>query len=350
MRVTIHDVAKEAGVSAMTVSRVINDSPRVSDDTRRRVQASIAKLNYVPNRLARSLTRRKTGAFGVIVPDVANPFFTLIVRGVEQVAWRAGYHVILCDTEGNLERERGYLEDMVAFQVEGVLIAPVGDNSRPNLRLLTRNNVPFVLIDRSIDSFEADLVLGDSVGGARLLVEHLIELGHRRIGMITEGLQVSTARDRLQGYRDALEAGGLPLDDGLVAESSAIDPAVARDSTMRLLDLADPPSAIFAVNNIAVVGVIEAARERGLEIPHDLALVCFDDIEHVSRIYPFLTVMAQPAETYGTIATQLLLDRLAGRVSQRRRTVVLPAEFIVRQSSGAGATLAPIEERLEEPV
>jgi LacI family transcriptional regulator len=350
MRVTIHDVAKEAGVSAMTVSRVINDSPRVSDDTRRRVQASIAKLNYVPNRLARSLTRRKTGAFGVIVPDVANPFFTLIVRGVEQVAWRAGYHVILCDTEGNLERERGYLEDMVAFQVEGVLIAPVGDNSRPNLRLLTRNNVPFVLIDRSIDSFEADLVLGDSVGGARLLVEHLIELGHRRIGMITEGLQVSTARDRLQGYRDALEAGGLPLDDGLVAESSAIDPAVARDSTMRLLELADPPSAIFAVNNIAVVGVIEAARERGLEIPHDLALVCFDDIEHVSRIYPFLTVMAQPAETYGTIATQLLLDRLAGRVSQRRRTVVLPAEFIVRQSSGAGATLAPIEERLEEPV
>jgi LacI family transcriptional regulator len=122
-RVTIHDVASHAGVSAMTVSRVINDSPRVSDDTRRRVQASIAKLGYVPNRLAHGLIRRKTSAFGVIVPDVANPFFTLAVRGVEQVAWRAGYHVILCDTQGDLERERGYLEDMVAFQVEGVLIA-----------------------------------------------------------------------------------------------------------------------------------------------------------------------------------------------------------------------------------
>ena len=124
----------------MTVSRVINDSPRVSAETRRRVQASVAKLGYVPNRLARSLIQRRTGAFGVIVPDVANPFFTLIVRGVERVAWRAGYHVILCDTQGDLDRERGYLEDMVSFQVEGVLIAPVGDGSRPHLRLLTRNS------------------------------------------------------------------------------------------------------------------------------------------------------------------------------------------------------------------
>jgi len=334
MRVTIHDVASHAGVSAMTVSRVINDSPRVSADTRKRVQASISKLGYVPNRLARGLIQRKTGAFGVIVPDVANPFFTLVVRGVEQVAWRAGYHVMLCDTQGDLGRERGYLEDMLAFQVEGVLMAPVGDGSRPHLRLLTRNSVPFVLIDRSIAGFEGDLVQGDSVAGGRRLVEHLIELGHRRIGMITEATSVSTARDRLQGYRDALEHAGIEFDPELVVESSAIDPNAARNATVRLLSLADRPSAIFAVNNIAVVGVVEAARERGLEIPDDLALVCFDDIEHVSRIYPFLTVMAQPAETYGTIATQLLLDRLSGRIGERRRIVVLPADFIIRRSSG----------------
>jgi LacI family transcriptional regulator len=335
MRVTIHDVAEDAGVSAMTVSRVINESPRVSAETRRRVQASVAKLGYVPNRLARSLIQRKTGALGVIVPDVANPFFTLIVRGVERVAWRAGYHVILCDTQGDLERERGYLEDMVSFQVEGVLIAPVGDSSKPHLRLLTRNSVPFVLIDRSIAGFDGDLVQGDSIAGARQLVTHLIDLGHRRIGMVTEGLEVSTARDRLQGYRDALVSSGLPFDEELVANSSAIDPGAAKESTFQLLDLADPPTAIFAVNNIAVVGVIEAARARELDIPGDLALVCFDDIEHVSRIYPFLTVMAQPAETFGTIATQLLLDRLGSRVAQRRRMVVLPADFIVRKSSGA---------------
>jgi LacI family transcriptional regulator len=334
-RVTIHQVAKDAGVSAMTVSRVINDSPRVSSDTRRRVQVSIARLGYVPNRLARNLIQRKTGSLGVIVPDVANPFFTLIVRGVERVAWQAGYHVILCDTQGDLERERGYLEDMVSFQVEGVMIAPVGDSSKPHLRVLARNGVPFVLIDRSIAGFEADLVQGDSLSGAAQLVNHLIELGHRRIGMITEGLEVSTARDRVEGYRQALAGAGLAADDTLVAESSAIDPGVARESTFQLLDLPDPPTAIFAVNNIAVVGVVEAARARGLEIPGDLALVCFDDIEHVSRLYPFLTVMAQPAETFGTIAAQLLLDRLGSRVPPRRRTVVLPAEFVVRQSSGA---------------
>jgi LacI family transcriptional regulator len=338
MRVTIHDVATHAGVSAMTVSRVINESPRVSVETRRRVQASIAKLGYVPNRLARGLIQRKTGAFGVIVPDVANPFFTLVVRGVEQVAWRAGHHVILCDTQGDLERERGYLEDMVAFQVDGVLIAPVGDRSRPQLRLLTRNNVPFVLIDRSITGFDGDLVQGDSVAGARQLVDHLLELGHRRIGMITETTDVSTARDRLRGYRDALEGAAVEFDPDLVAESSTIDPDAACGATLRLLALPDPPTAVFAVNNIAVVGVVEAARQQGLEIPTDLALVCFDDIEHVSRLYPFLTVMAQPAETFGTIATQLLLDRLSGRVGERRRIVVLPADFIVRKSSGV---LAP---------
>src|SRR6266576_3489939 len=314
MKVTIHDVARHAGVSAMTVSRVVNERPRVSVDTRKRVQASIAELGYVPNRLARGLIQRKTGAFGVIVPDVANPFFTLVVRGVEQVAGRAAFHVILCDTQGDLERERGYLEDMVAFQVDGVLIAPVGDRSRPQLRLLTRNNVPFVLIDRSITGFDCDLVQGDSVAGARQLVDHLIGLGHRRIGMITETPDVSTARDRLRGYREALESAGVEFDPDLVVESSAIDPDVACD------------------------GVVEAARQQNLEIPRDLALVCFDDIEHVSRLYPFLTVMAQPAETFGTIATQLLIDRLAGRVGQRRRIVVLPADFIVRKSSGA---LAP---------
>src|SRR5947209_14809550 len=143
MRVTMRQVAERAGVSAMTVSRVINDSPRVSNEARKRVEAAIAELGYVPNRLARGLIRQKTGAIGLIVPDVANPFFTLVVRGAEEVAWRAGYHVILCNTQGDLERERGYLEDMLAFQVEGLLIAPVGDRSRRSLRALTTNGVLF---------------------------------------------------------------------------------------------------------------------------------------------------------------------------------------------------------------
>lgn len=333
----MRQVAAQAGVSAMTVSRVINESPRVSEDARGRVEAAIAELGYVPNRLARGLIRQKTSAIGVIVPDVANPFFTLVVRGAEEVAWRAGYHVILCNTQADLERERSYLEDMLAFQVEGLLIAPVGERSRPNLRVLKKNGVPFVLIDRSISGYDGDLVQGDSIAGAHRLVEHLIELGHRRIAMVTETAEVSTARDRVSGYRQALEDAGIEFRPELVAEASAIDPRAAHDATLALLDLPEPPTAIFSVNNIAVVGVAEAIRERGLEIPKDIALVCFDDIEHASRFHPFLTVMAQPAETFGTIAMQLLLDRLAGRVAERRRLVVLPADMIVRLSSGAVA-------------
>jgi LacI family transcriptional regulator len=336
MRVTLRDVAARAGVSPMTVSRVINNSPRVQADTRSRVEAAIAELHYVPNRLARGLIRRKAGTLALLVPDLANPFFTLIVQAAEDVAWRAGYPVILCDTRAELEREREYLEDMVEFQVEGVLVAPVSDRSKSHLRILARNNIPYVLIDRSISGFEADLVQGDSVAGARRLTEHLITLAHRKIAMITEIPEISTARERLQGYREALEGAAIDQRAEYVVEASAVDARGGYEAASRLLDLEEPPTAIFAVNNIVAVGVVEAARERGIDIPGDLALVCFDDIEHVSRLYPFLTVMAQPAETFGTLATQLLLDRIAGRVRERRRVVVLPPDLVVRRSSGAG--------------
>lgn len=333
MAVTIRDVARLAGVSAMTVSRVINDQPRVKDETRRRVEAAIAALGYVPNGLARGLIRRKTKAIGLIVPDIANPFFTLIVRGAEDVAWRAGYHVILCNTQTDLERERGHVGDMLAFRVDGVLIAPVSDRSAPQLRVLEQNRLPFVLIDRTLPGFHGDLVQGDSVAGARLLVEHLIGLGHRRIAMLSEPADVSTARDRVRGYREALEAAGMDFRPELVAESSAIHPRMAREAALRFLDLPERPTAIFALNNIAAIGVAEAARKRGLAIPDDLGLVCFDDIELASLLDPFLTVLAQPAETFGTIAMQLLLDRLAGNVSERGRTVLLPGELLVRSSA-----------------
>ena len=335
MLVTMRDVARHAGVSAMSVSRVLNGAPRVREEMRRRVEAAVAELGYVPNGLARGLSCRRTRTLGVIVPDIANPFFTLLVRGAEEVAWRAGYHVILCNTQGDLERERRHLEDMLASCVEGVLIAPAGDSSRANLLQLSGHDVPYVLVDRSVSGAGGDLVQGDSIEGARLLVEHLLELGHRRIAFVTESGAVSTARDRLLGYRRALEDGGIAFDPELVLESSAIErrPRPVLETLGRVLDLPEPPTAIFAVNNIVAIGVAEAARERGLAIPDDLGLVCFDDIEQAAQLDPFLTVLAQPAETFGTIASQLLLDRISGRVDARPRTVVLPGELVVRRSA-----------------
>jgi LacI family transcriptional regulator len=320
----------------MTVSRVINSSPSVSSSTRSRVEQSIVELGYVPSRLARGLSAQRTGTLALIVPDVANPFFTLIVRGSEDVARRAGYRLLLCDTRADLDTEREVIQELIAHRVEGILIAPVSDRSREHLRRLARFGVPFVLVDRTIPGVDADTVLGDSAGGAQHLVEHLIALGHRRIGMITESGAVSTARDRRRGYEAALAAAGLEADTALVVEGT-VDPDGGRAGMRRLLALEQPPTAVFTVNNLVALGAIEAVRESGREVPDDVALVCFDDIEYASRLHPFLTVMEQPAETFGTLGTQLLLERIEGRAPEQRRTVVLPAQFVVRRSCGGAA-------------
>jgi LacI family transcriptional regulator len=335
--VTIRDVARHASVSPMTVSRVINDSTLVSRDTRRRVEEAISELGYVPSRLARGLSAQRTGTLAVIVPDVANPFFTQIVRSAEEVARRAGYRVLLCDTRADLVIEREVIEEMIAHRVEGIVIAPVSDRSRDHLLRLDKFAVPYVLVDRTVPGIDADAVLGDSADGAERLVEHLLSLGHRRIGMIVESSDVSTARDRRGGYEAALRAAGLPVDPALVAEAT-VDPQGGHDGMRRLLALDDPPTAVFTVNNLVALGAIEAVRAAGLEVPDDIALVCFDDIEYASRLYPFLTAMEQPAETFGTLSTQLLLERIDQRAPERARVVVLPAEFVVRRSCGTEAT------------
>jgi LacI family transcriptional regulator len=331
---TIKDVARHAGVSPMTVSRVINGSASVSPSARARVEEAIAELGYIPSRLARGLSAQRTGTLAVIVPDVANPFFTLVVRGAEDVARRAGYRVILGDTRADLATEREVIEEMIAYRVEGIVIAPVSDRSRDQLRRLAKFGVPFVLVDRTVPGIDADAVLGDSIDGARQLVEHLLSLGHRRIGLIVESDDVSTARDRRRGYEQALEAAGFPLDSSLVAEGT-VDPEGGSDGMRRLLALEERPTAVFTVNNLVALGAIEAAREAGLDVPDDIALVCFDDIAYASRLYPFLTVMDQPAETFGTMSTQLLLERIDRRGPERKHLVVLPGEFVVRRSCGA---------------
>jgi LacI family transcriptional regulator, galactose operon repressor len=337
--VTIKDVARQAGVSAMTVSRVINGAASVSPGTRARVEQAIADLGYVPSRLARGLSGRGTGTLALIVPDVANPFFTLVVRGAEDVARRAGYRVILCDTRADLGLEREVIEEMIAHRVEGILIAPVSDRSREHLRRLARFGVPFALVDRTVPGVAADTVLGDSTAGARLLVEHLISLGHTRIAMIVESDAVSTARDRRRGYEAALQGAGLDAPGELVAVTT-VDPDGGRDGMRRLLELEQPPTAVFTVNNLVALGAIEAIRAADLDVPEDVALVCFDDIEYASRLHPFLTAMEQPAETFGALGTQLLLERIERRAPEHARTVVLPAQFVVRMSCGADGAAA----------
>ncbi len=334
MSVTINDVAELAGVSPMTVSRVINGSQRVRADTRQRVEQAISQLGYVPNALARGLSSQRAGTLALIVPDVANPFFTLIVRGAESVARRAGYRMILCNTDSDLDREHEYVQEMLAHRVEGLLIAPASDRSLRHLRAVERQQVPYVLIDRTIEGLECDLVQGDNVGGARRLVEHLAGLGHRRIALLGGEAEISTTRDRLRGFRQGLADAGIAAEPALeIFSKYEISGGVT--AARQMLELPNLPSAVIAVNNMVAVGVIKALHERGLDVPGDMALACFDDIEYASLMNPFLTVMSQPAESFGTLATQLLLERLDGRASDQRRQVVLAPELIVRVSCGA---------------
>jgi LacI family transcriptional regulator len=333
---TLRDVAKRARVSPMTVSRVANGAPGVRPETRRRVEKAIADLGFIPNGVARGLKSSKTGALGLIVPDIVNPFFAVVVRGAETVARRAGYRLLLCISENDLTLERQYVEDMISHQVEGLLIAPVGDRSLANIQPLVQRKFPFVLMDRGVRGLDCDLVQGDNLAGGRRLVRHLISIGHRRIAAIIEPDNVSTARERLEGYRDALKSAGIAFDPELVAETSG-DRSGGYSATHQILSLHPLPTAILAINNMTALGAMQAIRERGLKVPTDIALVCFDDVEHLAAISPFLTVMNQPAESFGTVAAQLLLDRIAGKAGDKRRLVVLQPHLLVRESCGAKA-------------
>ena len=331
MNSTVRAVAKLAGVSPMTVSRVINNAENVAEGTRQKVLRAIAELDYVPNRLARGLTSRRSSTLGLVVPDVVNPFFTLVLRGAEAAARRAGYRLLVCDSENDPRREREYLEDLVSYRVDGLLVAPARESSKAGLLPLLRRGFPFVLIDRSIANLDCDLVQSDNVAGARRLTEHLIAIGHRRIAHLVDSDDNSTGRERLQGYREALQAAGIEGSDALLYHTS-VDRIGGYRAVQSMLAGQPWPTAIFAVNNMTAVGAMEALRERGLSVPGDIGLVCFDDVEHLAVLSPFLTVMDQPAETFGTLAAQMLVERVEGKGGDSGRRIVLKSELIVRES------------------
>ena len=336
MATTLHEVAQRAGVSAMTVSRVVNGRGRVDSETRQRVEEAIQALDYVPNRIARGLISQKTQTIGIIVPDIVNPFFAPVVRGAESAARKAGYRVLLCNSEGDLRLEREYIEDLVAHRVEGLLLAPASDRSRSSILSLLRGGFPLVLIDRALPDADCDLIVSDNAQGARRLIEHLIAIGHREIAHVSDAEDTSTGRERLRGYREALEAAGIPFQPELVIRTT-VDRIGGYRAAQEILARDPLPTAIFAVNNMTAVGTMEALRERGLSVPKDMGLVCFDDVEHLAVLSPILTVIDQPAETFGSLGVQLLLERMTGKANSRPRRIILQTDLIVRQSCCVGS-------------
>lgn len=329
---TIYDIAKKANVSAMTVSRVINNTGKISEATRKRVREVMVELNYVPNSMARSLVLQKTMLLSLLITDITNPFYTTLARGAEDAAKKFGYKLLFGNSDEDYAKERDYVDMILSTRVDGVLFAPAGDSSHEHLLQLRRHRIPFVTLDREVPGIESDIVLGDSKEGARKLVEYLIGLGHRRIAIINGSPDVSTARLRYQGYAEALKLSDVPLDEELVFHHGYRDfhDEAALD---RLLGLPQRPTAVFAANNFLAVGLIEALRRRGLSVPDDLSVVCFDDLGLASALDPFLTVAAQPAYQFGYMGMQLLIERIEKGPDAERRKIIFPSELIVRKSA-----------------
>ena len=317
----------------MTVSRVLNDASNVRPSTREKVLAAVEELGYVPSGVAKSLRSKRTQTLALLVPDGANAFWTAVARGVEDAAQDRGYSVLLCNTDESPTKQQNYLDVVIRQQVDGVVIAPC-DTDAVNLAKLRRSGVPTVVIDRYIKGWDVDTVMGDSIGGARALVRHLIGLGHRQIAVLSGPVTTSTAADRVVGYRIALAEAGLPYDPKLVrvGEYRALS---GERLTQQMLGEGLAPTAIFAANNSLLLGAIEALAKRGLRVPQDIAMVCFGDLPNTSRFFPFLTVADMPTYEMGVNAAQLLLSRVEADVDLQQRCVVLPSRLIVRHSCGS---------------
>lgn len=332
--VTIYDIAAKAGVSAMTVSRVINNTGKISDKTRVKVRRVMEELNYVPNQMARSLVLQQSNLLFLLITDITNPFYTTLARGAEDAAKKYGYRLLFGNSDESVEKEKDYLDMILTTRADGVLVAPAGDPSLPHLETLRKHRVPFVLLDREVPGMDSDVVLGDSKEGARKLVDHLASQGHRRIAMINGSPYVSSARQRLEGYREALKLNDLVNDENYVLET-AFELRSDLSDIEAWLDRMDPlPTAIVAGNNVLAIEVIRTLHNRGIRVPEQISLVCFDDLGPYSEIDPFLTVVAQQAYQFGYLGMQMLVERIQERGETRTpwRKVVLPAEMIVRRS------------------
>jgi LacI family transcriptional regulator len=329
---TLYDVAKRAGVAPITVSRVINNSGYISQETRQRVLAAVEELGYVPNRLARGLRSRRSNVLALVLADISNPFFTLIARGVEDTASKQGYMVIYCNTDESEEEEQKYIDLLLQNRVDGILLVPAG-NGMAALQATQRNNTPVVVIDRRIPGAEADSVRGDSFGGAYHLGRLLLELGHRRIALLNGPAGVSTADERRDGFYSALSEAGISLEEQLLF-SGRFTTESGRQMALQALAATPRPTALLAANNFIALGALQAVQECGLVVPQDIALVGFDDLPDSLVAFPFLTVAVQPAYEMAQKATELLLARLAGAGPAGLQEIILPTRLAVRQSSG----------------
>lgn len=334
----ISDVAALAGVSETTVSHAITGRRPVSAKTHAKVQAAIAELGYRPNRLASGLRSQRTHTIAIVVPNIFNPFYPAIARGVQDALYEAGYQSLICSTDGHAELEESFLADAIDRQVDGIVFNPTRSEELP-VALLASSGIPIVLMngDASVDqpAFQQpglDIVRSNDELGMQTAAEYLISKGHTRIGFINGTTVRGPARRRSEGYAKALANAGIAFDPSIVVATS-FDRDGGIDGLSRVLEVSDRPTAVLCANDLIAIGALDVARQRGIRVPEDLAIVGYDDIDAASLVSPALTTVINPAREIGQTAGALLLDRMTGKYDSHTREVSIANQLIIRTSA-----------------
>lgn len=336
MAVTIKDIARKCNLSVATISRVANGLDKVKPETREMVLAAMKEFQYIPNAIARSMVSKHTKSVGIVIPDITNPFFPQVIKGAESVARQYGYITILCNSDESLREEISLLKSLRERCIDGLIITPAEEDFS-HLQKLLSDKIPMVLLDRYIDGCDCDAVILNNFDGAYEAIKHLIVSGHTRIGIISGPLKVLPGRDRFEGYRNALCDYGIQYEPGDFREGNFKENSgyfLGKD----ILEMDEPPTAIFSCNNLMTVGLLKAIRDRGLQVGNSLqgqgmSIIGFDDIDIATFNNPQITVVSRPMEKMGTMAMELLMERIQGKGPQEGRKVVMQPQLVVRGST-----------------
>jgi LacI family transcriptional regulator len=329
-RVNMHDIARRAKVSIGTVSNVINETASVREPSRHRVLDAIKKLGYQRSQLARGLRRDYTNMIGMIIPDITNPFFPVLVRAAEDVAYANGYRLVLCNSDNNPKKEAGYLTELQSYLPAGLLLIPAVDSLLHEQPQRNGRPTPTVCIDRKPEGWQCDTVCAGNRNGAYMATLHLIDHGHRRIAVIGGPPHLENARQRLLGFKHALREANIELPP-VYLQMGRFDRASGLEAALCLLRPASRPTAIFAANDLMAMGAMLAVRELGLRCPEDVSIVGFDDLEIVELLQPPLTTVHQPVYKLGATAAERLVKRISG-LSDAPQDIVLETQLMRRGS------------------
>jgi LacI family transcriptional regulator len=328
-RATLEDVARAAGVGPMTVSRTINGHPYVAEETAKKVRAVIRQLGYRPNHAARMLTGQLSRSIGLIVPDIADTFFSVVIHAVQETARASGYLVWLAASDEDPANEAAQVEMMTHHPVDGILLVPCDSRNR-YLKTLVSGTMPIVTIDRPIEIATTDSVGVENRRGARMAVEHLLQHGYKKIACVAANSHLLTIKERITGYKESMRRAKLPCPKELRLSS----PTFVKSAVSELFGSRTRPDALFTANNASTIWVIEALQELKIEIGKDVALVGFDDVDFFTLITPPITAVRQPAAELGNMAARLLLQRIKGEFKASSVRTVLPVTLTIRESCG----------------